>query len=334
MNKEKMKSTMKSSEIDDWVDRKFVRPFAYVWALFFAKLNISPNAVTILSMFVGAIGALFFISGCFYYCGINGLIANIIGILLLIYADVLDCTDGQLARMTSKTSRLGRILDGLAGAVWYIPLYIVLIIRIYHFHDIEFGWFGIENTHTNIVILTILVTILANISGFICCEGQQRVADYYIQVHLFFLKGEKGSELENSVRLQKQYDDTPWNGNRLWKLFLKSYIQYTKLQEKRTPEFQKLKAFLSEKYGTVDKFPKEIRQQIHDTSLRLMPLNGLMTFNFRTAFLILFCIADLPLEYLLFESIVMTLMCNYIVYRHESFCRNIYKELNTLSYSD
>ncbi len=274
-------------------------------------------------MVIGAAAAFFFMRGSYYYEGISGLWANIIAILLLLWADVYDCTDGQLARMTGKTSRIGRILDGLAGAVWYIPLYILLIVRIYHHHSMEFGWMGIDDTPANIILATVLTAVLANISGFICCAGQQRVADYYIQIHLFFLKGEKGCELENSANLKKTYDETPVEGNRIWKIFLKNYITYTRLQEKRTPEFQKLMKSLKVKYGSCENIPAEIRQQFHDRSLSLMPVNGLLTFNFRTTFLALFCLLDMPFEYFLFESIVMTLMCNYIVHRHEAFCKQI-----------
>lgn len=320
---EKVLSTLKSSETDDWVDVKIVRPLAYLWARFFAKLGVHPNTVTIISMVIGAAAAFFFMRGSYYYEGASGLWANIIAILLLLWADVYDCTDGQLARMTGKTSQIGRILDGLAGAVWYIPLYIFLIVRFYNHHTIEFGWLGIEDSQTNVIIATVVTAILANISGFICCAGQQRVADYYIQAHLFFLKGEKGSELENSEKLRKTYDETPSEGNKSWKIFLKNYITYTKLQEKRTPEFQKLMKLLREKYGTSENIPAEVRKQFHDLSLPLMPINGLLTFNFRTAFLALFCLLDLPFEYLLFETVVMTLMCNYIVRRHENFCKKI-----------
>ena len=143
---EKVQSTLKSSETDDWLDIKVVRPFAYLWALLFARLDIHPNTVTIISMIIGAASSWFFAQGSFHYGGTHGLWLNVIGIILLLWADVLDCTDGQLARMTGKKSRLGRILDGLAGFVWFTPIYVGMVIRFYHHHSIEFGWLGIAVT--------------------------------------------------------------------------------------------------------------------------------------------------------------------------------------------
>ena len=112
---ENLNKTLKSVETEDWLDLHVVRPFCYYWAVLFAKLDIHPNTVTILSMIIGAASAIFFGCASFYYSGTWGLTMNIIAILLLCLADIFDCTDGQLARMTGKKSRLGRIL-----MLWYI----------------------------------------------------------------------------------------------------------------------------------------------------------------------------------------------------------------------
>ena len=107
------KATLKSSETEDWLDLHVIRPFCYYCALAFA-------------------------CGSFYYSGTWGLMMNIIAIVLLMIADILDCTDGQLARLSGKKSRIGRILDGVAGFAWFTPIYVLLVYRFYLHHDIEF----------------------------------------------------------------------------------------------------------------------------------------------------------------------------------------------------
>ncbi|MBU0571428.1 MAG: CDP-alcohol phosphatidyltransferase family protein [Candidatus Omnitrophica bacterium] len=72
--------------------------------------GISPNAVTIFSLFVAVIAALFFASGNTYKL--------MIGALLLEFYYVLDCTDGQLARLKGLCSKEGAFVD-------YILNYIV-----------------------------------------------------------------------------------------------------------------------------------------------------------------------------------------------------------------
>ena len=320
---EKILKTLKSVETEDWVDYHIVRPISYYMTRAFARFDVHPNTVTIWSMIVGAASCIFFAHGCLYYNGMAGLLWNLGGILLLIIADLLDCTDGQLARMTGKKSRMGRILDGIAGYTWYIPIYTALVVRFFFHHDIEFGWFGIENTMTNTLIATAVVLALALWSGLGGIGPQQRLADYYIQVHLFFLKGEKGSELDNSVRQQELYDQMPADAPYYERWFQKSYVDYTKKQEKSTPQFQRLLAVLKQKYGSVDNIPAEVREDIHKNSLALMKWNGLLTFNFREAWFFLFCLLDIPVMNFIFEIVCMSLLTWYINHRHESFCRRI-----------
>ena len=291
---EKIQKTLKSAETEDWLDLHVVRPFCYWWAVFFAKLDIHPNTVTILSMIIGAASTFFFACGSFYYEGTNGLVMNIIAILLLCLADIFDCTDGQLARMTGKKSRLGRILDGVAGFTWFVPIYHGLVYRFYIHHDIEFAWLGIADTEQNVIIATIVVYILGIISGVAGLAGQQRLADYYIQAHLFFLKGEKGSELDNS-----------------------------KKQEQKTPEFQKMLKAMREKYGSLDNIPADIREDFHKSSLPVITWNGLLTFNFRSAWLFLFCLLDIPVMNFIWEIVAMGLLAWYVNHRHETFCKRI-----------
>lgn len=324
---EKVSSTLKSSETEDWLDYHVVRPFSYLWACLFAKLDIHPNTVTIWSMIIGAGSCLLFAHGCYYYEGMEGLIYNLIAVALLCFADVLDCTDGQLARMTGKKSPLGRILDGAAGFVWFVPIYLGLVYRFYFHHDLEFGWLGIENTPENTMIATGIVLVLSLISGFVGLSGQQRLADYYIQIHLFFLKGEKGSELDNSARQQEIYNQMPWKNNLIYKLFQKSYVGYTQKQESATPEFQKMMKLMKEKYGTVDQMPEALRHEFHEQSLSLIKINGLLTFNFRTAWFFLFCLLDVPVMNFLFEIICMSLLAWYVNHRYEMLSRRIAQKM-------
>lgn len=324
---EKFRATLKSSETEDWLDLHVIRPFCYYCAVFFAKLDVHPNTITIWSMIIGAASAWFFAQGSFYYGGTMGLVYNIIGIFLLMWGDIFDCTDGQLARMTGKKSRLGRILDGLAGFAWFFPIYFALVYRFYLHHDLEFQWLGIENNEQNTLIATGVVLVLAAISGLWGLQGQQRLADYYIQVHLFFQKGEKGSELDNSVRQKEIYEQMPKETPFYERWFQKSYIEYTKKQEDVTPEFQKLMAKLREKYGSTDNIPQEVRDEIRRNSLPLMKWNGLLTFNFREFWLFLFCLIDIPVGNFLWEIIGMGILFWYVNHRHETFCKKIAQSL-------
>ena len=187
--KEQIQQTYKSNDTEEWLDVVWTRPIGYQWARFFNALNVHPNTVTILSMFIGVASAFFFAHGSYRTEGTEGLIYNIIGVLLLAWANFYDSADGQLARMTGKKTQLGRILDGAAGDVWFFAIYHAVVFRFYFHHDLEFQWLGIEDNGRNTLIATLVIYALSWFSGIVCHAHQCGLSDYYRQIHLFFLKG-------------------------------------------------------------------------------------------------------------------------------------------------
>ncbi|WP_102406775.1 CDP-alcohol phosphatidyltransferase family protein [Parabacteroides bouchesdurhonensis] len=323
MSKENIQSTYKSNDTEEWLDRVWTRPIGYHWALLFQRLNVHPNTVTILSMIIGASSAFFFAHGSYRTEGMNGLLLNAVAILLLAWANFYDSADGQLARMTGKKTQLGRILDGAASEVWFIPIYLSLVYRFYVHHDMEFQYLGIENNVQNMWIATLVLLIIALYSGFGCHSRQCGLADYYRQIHLFFLKGEAGSELDNSVQQQRLYDETPWKGNFLWKAFLKTYVNYTRGQEVQTPEFQRLMKKLRKRYGATENIPQAFRDRFRVLSLPLMKWANILTFNTRAIVLYAVCLVDLPWLYFFFEVFIMTALCLYMRRKHENICKQL-----------
>ncbi len=113
--------------------------------------------------------------------------------------------------------------------------------------------------------------------------------------------------------------DTPY----VERAFQKSYIDYTKKQEAATPQFQRLMKRLREKFGSTDNIPQEVRDEFRRHSLPVIKWNGLLTFNFRSAWLFLFCLLDVPVMNFVWEIVGMGLLWLYVNRRHESFCRKM-----------
>ena len=59
---EEYRSSLKSMDTEEWFDLHFYRPLGYGWALLARRLGISPNAITVASIFLG-VGA----GVCFYF---------------------------------------------------------------------------------------------------------------------------------------------------------------------------------------------------------------------------------------------------------------------------
>ena len=49
------KQTLKSMDTEETIDLVFYRPIGFMWAVICAKLGISPNAITIASIFIGVV---------------------------------------------------------------------------------------------------------------------------------------------------------------------------------------------------------------------------------------------------------------------------------------
>ena len=123
LNKE-YEASLKSIETENVVDRIFYRPIGFQIARLLRGTGITPNMVTVVSIFVGAAAGFMF-----YYPDLRH---AIYGILFLVCANILDCVDGQLARLTGIKSKIGRILDGFAGDIWFTCIYVAFALRLAH----------------------------------------------------------------------------------------------------------------------------------------------------------------------------------------------------------
>ena len=95
--------------------RVFSRPLSFVTAYIFANLGFSANMVSLISLIEAFVACAFIIIGGKFL---------IWGIILFLFWDVLDCTDGNIARLTKTSSPIGVFFDAVAGyaAVAFIYL--------------------------------------------------------------------------------------------------------------------------------------------------------------------------------------------------------------------
>lgn len=297
--KQRVLSTMKSREVESDFELYVTRTPGYLWALFFRWLNVHPIAVTLMSIVIGSASAYFFLFDDICY--------NLIGMLLLIWANWYDCADGQLARMTGKKTLVGRVLDGFAGNVWAFFIYIALLLRMWP----EWG---------------ITIFILESWAGFYCHSRQCALADYYRNIHLWVTLGKEKSELDTSLEQQRRMESLRWNKKEWFeKFYLFFYVRYTRSQERQTPEFQLIKPLL-------DKLPVDnpIRQQFRKESLPLMPLCNILTFDTRVGVLFLSLLVGHPWIYIIFEITVLEILRFYTRHRHEALCHKLHQKLSTV----
>jgi hypothetical protein len=292
--KELLKLSFKSEDTEEWLDVHFTRPIGLVFALLWNKLDIHPNVITIVSIFLG-VGA----GWMFHY---TDLLHNIYGVLLLMFANFCDSTDGQMARITGKKTLIGRMLDGFSGDLWFTSVYLGIVARLWYQNipgtDIEWGFWGF---------------VLCAIAGINMHSKQSSLADYYRQIHLFFLLGKEGSELDNYKQQRAHYESLP-KSEWLSRVFFYNYANYCKSQEQRTPNFQQF-------FERWKQQPSEdIRQRLLAGSRPLMKYTNLLTFNSRAITIYVTCLLGCPWVYPLVEITVFQAMYMYMHHKHEKLC--------------
>ena len=298
--KAEYKASLKSADTEEHIDLCFYRPIGFAWAYIFRKLHVSPNAVTIASIFIGV-----FAGVCMYPVNIW---INIAGILLLIWANSYDSADGQLARLTKQYSQLGRILDGMAGDFWFISIYVAICLRTVHTIPFfaEHAW---------------AIWVIAVLAG-VCHALQAAVADSYRQFHLLLLKGTAGSELDSTEELERRYRELSWKRDFGQKLVQFFYIGYTRRQESLSPAMQTaLKAF-RRRYPD-GQLPADVRERFRAWSFPLCKWENFMTFNWRSIFLFVTLLAGQPWLYFVAELTVFNIVLVYTIVTNERICRRM-----------
>lgn len=290
---------MKSSDTEGWFELYFTRTPGYLWACLFRRLHVHPIAVTLASIVIGAC------SGVFFY--FQDLRMTAIGIFLLIWANWYDCADGQLARMTGKKTLIGRILDGFAGDVWFFSIYLFISLRL----TPEWG---------------IWIWVLAAWAGLRCHGRQCAIADYYRNIHLWFIHAKSGDELDNSQEQHRRMTQLKWMSKDWFqKLYLYFYTIYTRGQEAQSPCFQLLYSDIQTRlHGDI---PTEMRQRFRADSLPLMPLTNILTFDNRVGVLFLSLLIGMPWLYFVYESTVLEALRYYTRHRHEALCMKYHAEI-------
>ncbi len=226
-----IESTYKAREVEGVLDLYFYRKLGFQLARLAAALRLTPSAVT-------WIGGLFGISAghLYYYADLR---LNLIGMALHIAANLFDNADGQLARLTQRQSRAGRILDGYVDHLVWLSVYAHLILRAHS---------------TGSLASSCALGVFAALSH----GCQSAAADYYRTTYLHFLKGSTDGQLDEFAALQNEYRNASWN-NPWSKFLLLLHRNYTRQQEILAPRLHRLRMLMAEKIALVPRFLAEAK---------------------------------------------------------------------------
>ncbi len=291
-------STYKDRDTEETIDIYFYRPIGFSLAHTARFLGLTPNAVTMLSGLVGIFGA-----HLLYYPSMRLTVA---GILLLIFSDALDSADGQLARLTGTKSHFGRILDGLAGNLVFLSVYVNLCLR----------YLGQDNFN---VILSLAL------AAAVCHSFQSALADYFRNGYLYFVRGPASGELDSSDEARAEYEALGWGGNIFRKLSMLLYRGHTNQQELMARRFTQLRSTSRSYFG--DRVPSQFRREYGELSKPLIKYYNILTINTRMIALFIAALAKMPWLYFVFELTVMNAIFLYVIVRQERISGRLLRQM-------
>lgn len=146
-------------EFEGFIDRYFNRKLSWWCTRIFVALGLSPNAITVVATVVGLLAAVIF--------GLGTYAAGIAAALLFQLAAVIDCSDGEVARLTFTESPFGAWLDIAMDNVVHMAIFAGIAIGVY--------MNGVDSDRSWIPLALGAAAILGNIFSFALVNKAQTV---------------------------------------------------------------------------------------------------------------------------------------------------------------
>ncbi|RPI17469.1 MAG: CDP-alcohol phosphatidyltransferase family protein [Ignavibacteriae bacterium] len=294
--------TYKSYDTEETLDIIFYRPLGYYIALLCKKLSITPNTVTLTSILFGVIaGHLFFY---------NDIALNITGIAFLVFAETLDSADGQLARLTGIRSKYGRVLDGFAGNIVFISIYVHVSMRMANEGSAGIWIIGIA-----------LISAMSH-------SIQSAMADLYRTAYLYFVLN-KNSELDSPAEIKEKYQSLTWKNDFFKKFLMLIYMGHSREQELLSKNFTKLCSAALKAFP--ESFPLWVSEEYKRLNKSLLKYYNILTTNTRMIVLFISILTGYLYIYFIFEITVLNLLLLLVNIKQERNNQKLYQQINTIT---
>jgi len=196
------KTSLKLIEVEEIFDIFFYRPAAFLLVKAIYNTRIAPNHLTLTAIAMGIISGFFFALG-----------DPVTGAFFFLVFNILDCSDGQLARLKRNGTPMGKIIDGLADYTATTAVFIGIAIG---FADRQ------ENQHLWLMLLA-LTGISIGIHSILVDFFRTRFLDYTLQ--------QKSHFRENLTEFRKAYAIAKQKGHQLERFSIFIYLKYSALQK-------------------------------------------------------------------------------------------------------
>jgi hypothetical protein len=224
--------------------------------------------------------------------------------VLHVCANTLDNADGQLARLTRRESREGRIIDSISDHLVFVSVYFHLTLR-----------YLFEGSSPAICVLALTAGISHALQG--------AAADFYRSTYLYFVTVGARSGVDSSSRLRSDYRKLAWRQTPWQKLLLALYLNFTRQQEMLAPRLKTLRDVAGRLFHS--EIPGWFRTRYRNLACPMLKWWGLLMTNIRMLVLFALLFIGQPVYYFWFELIPLNLLFVYLVFREENMAESMLK---------
>ncbi|MEW6685907.1 MAG: CDP-alcohol phosphatidyltransferase family protein [Candidatus Edwardsbacteria bacterium] len=199
--KDEFHKSLKGIDGEEYVDTFFYRPLGFILAKLSSLTPITPNGISFLVFLTGLLTTYFFSRGTPSKILLGGILLQIV--------NVLDCADGQLARLKNRGNQLGRLIDGLVDYLVFFGIYLGIAIGLSKSTGNHWYW---------------LVAILAGLSNAL----HSALFDNYRQRFIAYTTGEVRKRQDEYDVFSKKYSTA---SNLFSRILIGLYLRYTEFQQ-------------------------------------------------------------------------------------------------------
>lgn len=276
-------------ELQDPLNHYLYHPLAWQLARALSPTPITPNMVSVL-------GAGFVIAAGFAYTQLAWPVSAALGMVLHMTWHVVDGADGDLARLTGRSSPIGEMVDGLCDYLSHVVLYVLLAILLAGSGGAASGW------------LAWMLVVFAGLSHALQAnhvEVQRRQYQYWVYGTPW---------LRNSHNAEGSATSKSWAG-----ALVSAYIG---IASGMTPEALKIDAAVAAAKGDRARLD-QIAAAVRAEAPPLLMLCKVLGPNPRAIVMGLSMFAGSPLWYMLYQAVVLNLLLVFSVRAHNAAARRI-----------
>lgn len=256
------KGSIKSPDTEEKLDLLIYRPFGFLIAKVAWIFRMTPTMLSLLGLGFGILAALYFLDT-------KNNSSIVLASFYFILSGIFDSSDGQLARLSNQSTKLGLILDGICDSLVTIAIYLTCSWPFFKYYG---PWFA-------------LVVILALHLHSCQCA----ILDFYHREYLFFGYGKTENETYWNPGMKdgmKLIEESKSKKERTMNKLRMTWIKKQQWLTSRTDEERTLmkEKILSLADAEKEFFMKEYRRH----NLWLLPYWRLVGVNAHTALIIFF----------------------------------------------